>query len=174
MKTAPPKKSQCQRLLDAKYVRHRLSYDPETGIFRWNTYPKAKRMVGQIAGTIRSSGQVVILLNNQAYLAHRIAWVYVTGENPKDQIDHINRNPSDNRFCNLRECSGSENARNKGMYSNNTSGVKGVTKFRGRWAAKVGIDGKKVFLGYYESLQAASIAVKLGRASLHGKFANHA
>ena len=167
------KQSQCQWLLDAEYIRHRLSYDPETGVFRWKVYPRAKRMVGQIAGSVRKTGQVVILLKNKSYLAHRIAWVYMTGVNPKGQIDHINCNPSDNRFVNLRECFAFENCRNKRIYRNNTSGVKGVTRFRNKWSARVGVSGKKVFLGYYESLQSAAMAVKLGRASMHGEFARH-
>lgn len=170
MKTATPKKT---RLLSAEYVRNRLIYEPETGIFRWRVYQKSKRMVGQVAGHLRKTGQVVILLENQSYLAHRIAWVYVTGKNPTGQIDHINCNPSDNRFENLRECTASENCRNKKIPANNTSGVKGVSLFKGRWAAKVGLKGKKFFFGYHESLQSAAIAVKLGRAALHGEFTRH-
>ena len=172
MKTTK-KQTQCRRLLDVDYIRQRLSYDPETGIFRWKTYPKAKKMVGQIAGHVRKTGQIVILLNNKGYLAHRIAWAYVTGKNPQNQIDHINCDPSDNRFENLRECTALENCRNKRIQKNNTSEVKGITRFRNKWSARVGVDGKKVFLGYFDSIQSAELAVKLGRISLHGEFAKH-
>jgi hypothetical protein len=85
--------------------------------------------------------------------------------------DHINGNPLDNRCCNLRSVTVQQNNLNKGKYSNNTSGFKGVTKTRNKWQAKLKIDGKDKYLGSFDSPEEAAIAHDIGARKYHGEYA---
>ena len=78
---------------------------------------------GAIAGCKTGNGYIRISVYRKLYLAHRLAWMYVTGEWPEYQIDHINRNRSDNSFINLREATISDNHKNIIKLDSNTSGV---------------------------------------------------
>lgn len=92
-----------ERLVEA------LSYSPETGEFRWRI---GSRMAGKVAGTWITDGYRSIILDGRPYASHRLAWLYVHGEWPKELIDHINGVRDDNRISNLRECTGAENQQN--------------------------------------------------------------
>jgi len=86
-----------------------LDYNQHTGLFTWKKIKKySNRSVGDIAGSL-SLGYVVIGIDKKIYKAHRLAWLYVYGEFPKEQLDHINGNKEDNRICNLREANQSQN-----------------------------------------------------------------
>jgi hypothetical protein len=85
--------------LTAERLRELLNYDPDTGVFTWRVRPVHSHRVGDIAGSVRTTrGYRLIGVAGRVYKAHRLAWLYMMGEWPKDQIDHINRDPSDNRF----------------------------------------------------------------------------
>lgn len=114
-----------------------LNYDPETGEFNWLVKPRNRASIGGVAGHLRKNGYREISIKGKKYYAHRLAWLYMTGSWPKEHIDHINGNPSDNRFCNLREATRSQNMHNQGVCSNNTSGYKGVCwhKSNQKWEA---------------------------------------
>lgn len=94
-----------------------------------------------------------------------------------DIVDHINGDPLDNRASNLRICSHSENMRNRKTHRNNSLGVKGVYAERHhvtkvlRYVAQIRVDGKKVVLGRFKSVDAASRAYKVAAQKLHGDFA---
>lgn len=103
-----------------------LRYDSDTGDFVWLTQKSNCIMVGSKAGCLRKTGYIEISLDGRLYFAHRLAWLYNFNNFPKEQIDHINGNRSDNRLANLREVSRAENMRNIKMQSNNTSGLTGV------------------------------------------------
>ena len=113
-------------MLNQKTLKKYLDYDPETGIFKWKTANSHRIKVGDVARTPRSDGYIQIKLFNKPYLAHRLAWLYVNGEFPKDHMDHINGVKMDNRIVNLRAVTQAENNRNKPMRKDNTSGVMGV------------------------------------------------
>ena len=97
---------------------------------------------------------------------------YLLG-NEHESIDHINRNRLDNRLCNLRACSVLQNNMNRGVSKNNKSGFKGVVfnKSKGRYKATIGIDNKKIHIGYYDTAEEASEAYKRRAADLFGDYA---
>lgn len=115
-------------------VRELFDYDPEEGVLRWRI-SAGKAKAGNIAGRTSPRGYRKVTIYYHSYLEHRLAWLHYYGEWPKQQIDHINRNPSDNRISNLRDVSISDNAlnRKRERYSN----AKGVSfiKCKGRWRA---------------------------------------
>lgn len=149
-------------------------YDPDTGLFSWKISTAICVKVGGIAGSETERGYVRIMIGNKHYKAHRLAWFYVTGEWPSDQIDHINGNRSDNRFANLREASHAENVRNRGLQVNNTSGFKGVhfLKCTGRWRSYITVNSKKKHLGYFDTAEEAHAAYCKAAEKYHGEFAN--
>lgn len=126
-------------------------YDPETGDLIW-----ARN--GKIAGHQRKDCYIVIRWRYKLYLAHHLVWAYHTGSWPENILDHIDRDPSNNRFENLREVTHSQNHVNTYAPINNTSGVKGVDwhKRTGKWRARVA----KQHLGLFSTKEAAIAAVK--------------
>jgi hypothetical protein len=130
----------------------RLIYDPFTGVFRWKKPPCAKIKANDIAGHLNKNGYRRIRIDGVYYLAHRLAWLYVYGYMPENEIDHKDRNPKNNAISNLRESSHQCNMRNSKKQKNNQSGVTGVyfVKSRGKWAARIWIDDKCVFLGHHD------------------------
>lgn len=143
-----------------------LDYCPETGVFKWRQTRQGRR---EIAGGKIPDGYIVISIDYQRYQAHRLAWFYIHGKWPEKHIDHINRNPSDNRICNLREASDKENAQNRSLPKNNTSGYLGVTWNRQAkaWQAQIIVDGKYKNLGLFDSKEMAAERYREVKAELH-------
>ncbi len=147
-------------------IRELVSYDGETGKFMWKLRPGKEFWNARFAGKqVRSdSGRYCrLVINGEYYFAHRVAWLLITGEEPLEEIDHINGDTRDNRQCNLRSVTASTNKRNLPLKADNTSGVCGVYRVRrnGRWCAQIrNADGKLVHLGLFESIQDAAIARK--------------
>lgn len=137
--------------LTAEMVRELLTYDPETGVFTWRVKPAPNTRIGAIAGRIDARGYGGINIRYRKYASHRLAWLYVTGEWPSKQIDHIDKNPSNNRFANLRDVSASDNCLNRDHPGRARSpGTKGVTLLKsGRWQAQISISGRVCYLGSY-------------------------
>lgn len=152
-----------------------LTYDPETGQIVRKTIgtPGNQRYVGNEAGWIETKGYRAIMVAGKIYKAHRIAWLFLTGEWPALQIDHINGNKSDNRAVNLRLATSGENQRNRGKLRTNTSGFKGVhwIKRRRKYAASIRFDGCRKHLGYFDSPEDASRAYSTAAKQYHGNFA---
>lgn len=90
-----------------------------------------------------------------------------------EQVDHITRNPLDNRIENLRLATQSENHCNRGKFKNNTSGFKGVSwhKYTQKWEAKIMLDGTRKYLGYFDTPEKAALAYNAAARELHGEFA---
>ena len=141
-------------------LKELLDYDPETGVFTWREYRQSSTGAGDIAGTTQHAGYILISIDNRRYYGHRLAHLWMEGYFPEYCIDHVNRNPSDNRWENLREVSHGCNMRNMKIPKNNTSGVKGVTwcKKKGKWQAQVTVDYKCVYLGRYDDFNNAVLA----------------
>jgi hypothetical protein len=118
---------------------------------------------------------MMISVCGQNYRAHRLAWYYMTGEWPDQQIDHINCVHGDNRWENLRLCTRSQNNHNQPTRKNNRSGVKGVhfKKQAGKWHGQVCLNYRIHHVGLFDNLEEAAAAVRAKREELHGKFARH-
>lgn len=154
--------------LTQEIVRSRLGYRQDNGEFFW-------RHNGKKAGCKNvhpSQGYVVIRIAGKLFRAHRLAWLYVHGEWPKNEIDHINGDRSDNRICNLREATSTQNKMNTSLRSDNKSGVRGVSwhKQVGMWRATIKFDGKQRLVGLFHSLDEARHARKLAEAEVFGAF----
>ena len=148
--------------LTAEYLRSILHYDPATGIFTWKVSTARRVKVGDIAGYSNGNGYLQISVQSRRYQAHRLAWLYMYGEWPEDQLDHINRNRSDNRISNLRDVSHKQNNQNKSKRSDNTSGHPGVFwhKQSSKWQAQIKHDYKHIHLGLFKTIEEALSARK--------------
>jgi hypothetical protein len=133
-----------------------LDYNPSTGKLTWKVN-KGGIKAGSYAGSIKDTGYIRVVINNTAYKAHRLIWFMVTGNWPKEEIDHINGNPSDNKWINLREITNSENLKNQKKQSNNRSGFNGVywNNQRKKWQAQIQINKKNIYLGLFNSFEQA-------------------
>lgn len=152
-----------------------ISYEPLTGLIRLKNQC-GRSYNGSVAGILDKDGYIVIGIQGKIYKAHRLAWLASFGNIPSDmQIDHINGIKSDNRLVNLRLATLSQNKHNSKLQCNNTSGVKGLSynKQRGKWVARVTINGKVNHLGMFTCKTAAEIALINFRLSHLEEFANH-
>lgn len=161
-------------MLDATTLRELLNYNAETGTFTWRVRMGPNAPEESKTGCANKRGNVRIKIKGRHYLAHRLAWLYVHGEWPPDEIDHINGIRSDNRIVNLRPATRSQNQRNIGRRSDNSSGVKGVTwhKHARKWQAQIQTNGKNVYLGRFDNVSDAAEAYSRAAAERHGEFAN--
>lgn len=158
-----------------------VDYEPETGLFRWkvkrNGYGGGVRP-GDVAGTVNSDGYVIINFSGKLWRAHRLAWLFQTGDVPEKgfEIDHRNGDRSDNRWSNLREVTKAQNMWNAKRPAANVSGVKGVSWVaeRSQWIARITVNGRKVHLGQFDDKQQAIAARKAAEAKYHGEFARKA
>lgn len=134
---------------------------------QWNN-----RYVGQTAGTRTRQGYVQVAICNRVYKMHRVVWAWHTGEWPIGEIDHINGDPGDNRIENLRLATRAENATNRGLQSNNTSGVTGVSWCRQKkmWRSYIGVSGSFLHIGYFRDKSAAQDAYARASAKYHGAY----
>ena len=154
-------------------LKELLHYAPETGVFT-RKKDKGNRKKGEVAGTPHNHGYWKVSVNSRQYLAHRLAFFYMTGEWPKEQIDHRNRDKRDNRWCNLREATHAQNMQNCKISKNNKSGFKGVTIDKhGSWYAHIMIDRKLISLGSHKTAEEAHETYCKAADRLHGEFANH-
>lgn len=128
------------------------------------------------AGTIDEKGYVRIKIARCPYKASRLAWLFITGNDPGNyQVDHIDGDKGNNRSNNLRLATNLENSHNKKKHRNNTSGYKGVTwyaRYR-KWMASVVFKGKRYNVGYFDTPEEAALTLMLKRETLHKEFANH-
>lgn len=138
-----------------------LHYNPDTGIFVWKAITRRRIRKGDVAGS-PSKGYTVIWIDKIRYREHRLVFLYVTGEFPRNEVDHINRIKNDNRWCNLRLVTTLENKRNLPMFKNNTSGFTGVCwrKREKKWVACIDTNYKKTHLGYFINKEDAIMARK--------------
>lgn len=161
-------------LITQQELMRQIHYDPASGVFTW-AIRKPKVKLGSVAGKLRPNGYREIRVNLSSYFEHRLAWLYVHGVWPEHALDHINRNPSDNRISNLREATQTQNLRNIGPRSNSKTGIKGVSLHRisGKYRAVIRTDGPRLWLGLFDTVDEAAAAYKAAAEKYHGEFACH-
>lgn len=160
------------------FLREWLDYDAATGIFRWAKEPRpARPLLGQIAGALKPSGHIYIKLRGSTlFAAHRIAWVWVHGSiSDEIEIDHEDGNPANNAISNLRLATSSQQKMNKGVQSNNRSGLKGAYFHACRkgkqWRSQIKVGASLKFIGYYATAQEAHSAYLRAADLFFGAFA---
>lgn len=175
MKKKPP--------ISRDYLLSKLDYHKVTGTFTHRLRPVRaskqrapdttfnKRFAGKLAGWMHTDGYRVITIQEDRFYAHHLVWFLETNEWPT-QLDHINGNPDDNRFENLRECTHGQNCMNAGLWSHNTSGVKGVSyrSANGKFYAYIKKDQKMRSLGFYDTLEEAATVRAAAEVELFGRF----
>lgn len=153
---------------DIELLRQCMHYDENTGILTWKV-SRGKAKSGKTVGRIGREGYVKLCLFGRYYVAHRVIWAMHYGCQPPEVIDHINQNRSDNRICNLRDgtCAINQQNQQRPHCRNKSSKYLGVSKFSGRWRAKIYNKGKYYFLGYFASEEDAAQAYILAKRKLH-------
>lgn len=146
-------------MLTQERLKELLHYCPDTGVFTWRIESGNAR-VGAVAGAVKSNSYVTIGVEGKRFHAHRLAWFWMLGYWPTKDIDHINRQRADNRWCNLREVSRSKNLHNTDLRKDNTSGFKGVQwdARRNKWHSRISVEGRTYFLGRFSTLTDAVAA----------------
>ena len=154
--------------ISQRELKEILDYDSETGVFRWRVN-RSNVKAGSVAGAKRGAGYRVIGIAGKTYLSHRLAWLYVYGSWPRDQIDHINGVKSDNRIANIREANTAENHQNMPRKKGNRSGVTGVhwDSVNGQWVAQIAVQGKRTTLGRFDAIDDAAQAYRDAKALVH-------
>lgn len=167
--------------LSAEYVRSILHYDPATGVFTWRWRADRSpqwngRWAGKRAGYDHDGGYCRIRINGHAYLGHRLAFLYMTGEWPAGQVDHKNCIRGDDRWGNLRTATHGQNQQNAGPPANNRSGYKGVSwnMREQKWRAGIGCNGERIHLGTFDSAEAAAAAYAEAAREHFGEYARAA
>lgn len=161
-------------IITQKLLQSQLSYNSETGIFTRLVSNKKQFKIGDIAGSVHSDGYIVIHIFYEKYRAHRLAWLYMTGEIPEKHIDHIDGNKANNSFSNLRLATNKQNLKNRLKNINNKSGFRGVSwsVHAEKWIANAMLNGKRKNLGYFATAEKAAKAFNSFAKLHYGEFYN--
>lgn len=153
-------------------LKELLNYDPLSGVFTWKVKCSRSAEAGSKAGYLRTDGYILIGINGRKFLAHRLAWLYMTSISPKLYIDHINRIKDDNRFVNLRAASNAQNQANTNRRFSNTTGFKGTHKVGSKYKAQIKVGDKVIYLGSYLTPELAHAAYCVKAKQIHGEYFN--
>ena len=158
-------------MITQQILKELLNYNPETGIWSWRLNRKGVRC-GSEAGWINDSGYVLIGLDGRigrSYRAHRLAWLWMTGKWPSEQVDHKNGVRHDNRWENLREATREINCQNlrTAKSHNRSTGVLGVVPSGKRFSAKIAINRETHHLGTFDTTNEAHAAYVAAKRRLH-------
>lgn len=141
-------------MLTQEALRSVLHYDPDTGVFTWRAKIAQRQNVGDVAGFVCPEGYRRIKICRKQFKAHRLAWLYMTGELPPFEIDHRDRVRSNNVWTNLRKATHKQNQENRTTRRDSSSGFKGVlwSNRDQAWRTTICIGGRKRHIGTHGSL----------------------
>lgn len=162
-------------MISASYLRSILHYDSDDGLWTWLVNKDSLAKIGDIAGCLRPDGYVQIGIDGRKYMAHQLAFFYMTGRWAK-RVDHKDRDPANNKWSNLREATQTQNRANSIGKRDSESGIKGVCWYAptNKWRAAIQRDGVRHHLGYFKSKQDAAAAYRKAANKLFGEFARAA
>ena len=164
MRSEPP--------LTAERLREVLDYNPETGVFVRRVRSSQNTHVGDVAGGADGKGYWRVRVDGRRIKAHQLAWLYMTGEWPRHEIDHADCDGLNNAWSNLRQATRAQNMANRTVRRGSRSGIKGVTFYkRNQWKVAISVNGKKKHLGLFECVGAAQLAYALAAIREHGEYA---
>jgi hypothetical protein len=138
-------------MISQNELKQLFDYNSETGVFTWLKDNYSKKLIGVKSGSLHKDGYIRIIINRKSYLAHRLAWLYVYGEWPKNQIDHINGIRSDNIINNLRDVTSSENNLNRSCHRLGKLIGCHYCKREQKWVSQITINNKQKKLGYFNT-----------------------
>lgn len=153
-------------------LKELVKYNPETGVFTLAKHRNGTtRKVGDAIGSVRKNGYIEAGINGKVYYLHRLAYLYMTGEMPKEKIDHKNRNKLDNSWDNLRCVTHQENMENDVLPRKHGSlGYRGVYRYKDKFRAKINHKGKQIHLGEFATAEEASQAYLKAKPLIHTNF----
>jgi hypothetical protein len=168
----------------ARYLHQCFTYYPKTGVLRWRTRPRWHfasestwrwwngRFADAIAGWHdAATGYRNVSIDYRKHKTHRIIFKLMTGKEPPMQIDHKDRDTSNNRWNNLRPSTKPQQKYNSRIHKNNTSGYRGVyTTKSGKCRAVIRVHGTLCHLGMFGTPKEASTAYQAAARKLHGEF----
>ena len=152
-----------RQVITSERLRSLLDYNQGTGVFTWNSKPSKNICVGSSAGSVNGLGYVILGIDGQRLLAHRLAFLHVTGHWPEHCVDHINGIKSDNRWGNLRDVPRVVNQQNlRKAPINSKSGLIGAFPAKDSkqnpWQSSIRIKGERAHLGYFQTKELAHAA----------------
>jgi len=160
-------------MITLERLKEILSYDPETGLWT-RLVSRGAMQAGDIAGCL-DEGYVRLRVDGKIYRSSRLAWFYMTGVWPPAEVDHIDRDRANDRWANLRIATRSQNNCNRGVFSNNQIGVKGISRHdRPRlkpFKASIKVNSRSKSIGYFETVDLASAAYEAAARENFGEFA---
>ena len=162
-----------ENILTADRLKELVNYDPDTGVFTRRVRTAQRHQVGDRADFVVSSGHLAgycrVSVDSKRFMAHRCAWLYMYGEWPKQDIDHINGDKSDNRICNLRDVSNQTNRENlRKPHKDSESKFLGVYLHnQGKWVARIQTMRKMKHIGMFDTPEEAHQAYLIEKRKLH-------
>lgn len=164
--------SEARKPLTAERLRELLHYDQETGLFTWRIPRKGTGGVGSVAGRINpGNGYIDICIDYKRHLGHRLAWLYMTGEWPQNDVDHRDRVRANNAWSNLREATRAQNLANASKHKNGAMPFKGIQRNGKGWQATIMVRGVRKCLGTYATPEKAAEAYRHAALTINGEFA---
>lgn len=160
-------------MLTVERLKSLLSYNPDTGLFVWRVKRRGPAAAGMVAGTPHSNGYVSIKIDGRRYFAHRLAWLYMNGCWPPEQIDHIDLDKTNNVFSNLRAATPRQNSVNTPA-RRSQSGLKGTIFWRGKYAARIKVGSRTIHLGTFATPEEAHAAYAVAAKMHFGEYARTA
>lgn len=154
--------------LTAEQLRAAVFYDPATGIFT-RKINSSRMKAGDPCGSMHKKGHLEFFVLSKLHKAHRLAWLYMTGEWPRGMIDHINGDKTCNSWSNLRDVDNRTNSENRSRANkNNILGVLGIHRHKtGKFEPRIRVDGQAIYLGLYETVEEAKAIHLAAKIKFH-------
>ncbi len=148
------------------------AFEYRDGELFWKIKPAMRVHVGDKAGWLdKNATHLRVLYKGKKVMVHRIVYLMHHGHLP-ECVDHVDRNPLNNKIENLREATKSQNSCNKKVRSDSGTGIKNVTYYRpsGKWRVAIAVNGKRKHIGYFADMEQAKIAAENAGKMYHGQF----